>query len=186
MKIYRLRLNVKDYQWLFPEDESIWQSSMLIFDCSPKIETWVPPKVYVLHPKLRRGNFLNLCPGAFVIDDHAAETLRDFLEMSGELLPLPLGDERLFVFNALECTNSLNSDESQWELDKHTGARVRLREHAFYATRLTETPLFKIPETCRSEILTVDGLIHPEGEFKHCVAANSLEGLRFEEVWQLV
>jgi hypothetical protein len=47
-----------------------------------------------------------------------------------------------------------------------------------------EVPLFKIPETRRGEILTIEGMKDPEDEFKYRVESGGYEGLKFELLWE--
>lgn len=183
MKIYRIVADVNQYQGFSVDGDQVWQGDTLTFDCTPKSSKWAAPSVYVLHPKLRRGNFFNLCPGTLVLDGQATDVLRDMLEMSGEMLPLSCKGEQFTVLNVTDCVNVLDETKTKWVYGKSTGARIRIERYAFHPGRLTETPLFKIPETCKSEILTFEGLKDPDDEFKPRVERLGLKGLIFEEVW---
>jgi hypothetical protein len=103
--------------------------------------------------------------------------------MSGELLPLPHKAEMLHVLNATECVNALDEDTTEWIYGKTTGTRIGIRRYSFYANRLLEGPLFKIPETSATDILTIEGMKDPDDEFKGRVEQLGLTGLRFEEIW---
>ena len=184
MRIYRIVADVNRYQGFSVEGDDIWHTDMMTFDCKPKGSDWAAPSVYTLHPRLTRGSFFNLCPGALVLDGHATEALQDLLEMSGEMLPLSYNNESFTVLNVTECVNVLDEDGCKWVYGKSTGARIRIERYAFRANRLTEAPLFKIPETCRSEILCCEGLKDSDDEFKHRVERLGLKGLIFEEVWE--
>lgn len=183
MKVFRIVPDVNKFQSLLPKDEQIWATDRLTFDGTPKLPDWVPPPMYVLEPNLKRGNFISLCPGAFVVDDAAHEALRDLLEMSGELLPIGDTSSDQFVVNVTGCFNVLDDANTKWVYGASTGAKIRIERYAFHASRFTEVPLFKIPETCRGDILTVSGLKDPEDEFKHRVESAGLTGLLFEEIW---
>lgn len=184
MKIYRVIEDVNSYQGFGIDDESVWQSNLLTFDCSPKVTTWMPPTVHIHSPKLKIGSFIYLCPGALVLNAEATDTLRDLLEMSGELLPLHFKNETYHVLNVIECANVLDDDATKWVYGASTGAKIGIQTYAFHANRLLESPLFKIPETCKAEILTVEGANDPEYEFKGRVERLGLKGLRFEQIWE--
>src|SRR5262249_27870281 len=109
--------------------------------------------------------------------------LRDLLEMSGELLPFSYKGEQFTALNVTECVDALDDCKTKWVYGKGTGAKIRIERYAFSAHRLTETPLFKIPQTCKSEILACEGLKDPDDEFIGRVQRMSLQGLTFEEVW---
>jgi hypothetical protein len=104
--------------------------------------------------------------------------------MAGELLPLPHRGEVFTVLNITECINCLDHNRTRWVLGKSTGARIRIKEYAFHPNRFSESVLFKIPETCKADVLVVEGLPGCEvEEFRYVVEQNGLEGLLFEEIW---
>src|SRR5258705_13964706 len=100
--------DVNNFQKFLPEDDNVWQGDLLSFRCQSKEQSWQAPSVYIPRPTLRRGHFLDLCPGAFAIDSSATDELRDLLEMSGELLPLEHKGETFTVINVTGCYNALN------------------------------------------------------------------------------
>ena len=152
-------------------------------DCQKKFSGWKPLDVYAHNPKLKRGNFAHLCSGAFVIDAQATDKLRAVLKMAGELLPIEYEDTGLSLFNALECVNCLDGQETKWVLGKTTGTRIRIVEYHFRSDRLSESSIFKIPETAKAEILCIEGMKDPEDEFKAQVEAAGFTGLLFDELW---
>ena len=109
--------------------------------------------------------------------------LLDQLEQSGELLPLLCRGMDVRVVNVTQCINALDEDQTEWVYGQSTGQRIRIERYAFKSNRFIEAPLFKIPETSRSEILTIEGLKDPEDEFKFSVESKGLRGLLFQELW---
>ncbi len=103
-----------------------------------------------------------------------------FSKCWASLLPLPFKDKLYHVLNVTECVNVLDDHKTEWLYENGIGP---IKKYAFHAGRLTEAPLFKIPETCRSEILTLEGIKDPEDEFKGRVERLGLKGLIFEEIW---
>ena len=184
MRIYRIEMDVNVYQRFYLDEASVINLPMWKWDATPMADMWRPPAVYILHPKLKRGNFFGLAPGMVVADSVAVTAVGSFLEQSGELLPLPYKAETFHALNVTECIDSLDEDRTEWVYGKTTGAPIRIKQFAFRANRLTETPLFKIPETCRTEIYTCEGLRDPEDEFKYMVDTLGLTGLLFQEVWR--
>jgi hypothetical protein len=183
MTIYRVEPDVKNYQSFLPTEEAAWNNGQLFFDCTTRLNSWKPLDIYVLEPKLKKGNFFGLGPGSLVADSHAFELLRDLFEMSGEMLPLFHEGEKYYLINVTGCFNVLDQDRTQWEVNKK-GVRFRITNYAFRSERLTESPLFKIPETCRGEILTVADRGDDESDFKLRVESAQLTGLRFKELWR--
>ena len=186
MKIYEIVPDVNHYQsfqYDYPDADPFWKSNQWKFDCIPKASTWVPPKVNILSPKLKWGNFFNLGTGVLVFDTHATEVLRGFLEMSGELLPLNYKGDKFTVLNVTECVDALDDGKTKWVYAKDSGTKIRIEQHAFHRHRLSESPLFKIPETCKSRILTFEGMKDPQDEFKPSIERFGLTGLTFKEIW---
>jgi hypothetical protein len=181
MKVYRLRSDVNHYRYFLPEREE--DALALEMDCTPKEETWVPPPVFIYEPMLKAGDFYQFEGSKLITTLRATEVLEEFLEMAGELLPLPYGGEVYTVLNVLECINCLDHERTQWRLGPDTGEKLGPRQYAFHPDRFSESPLFKIPETCRSQILLVEGLRDPEEEFRYVVENAGLNGLVFEELW---
>ena len=191
MKVYRVVPDVNRYQSFSLEKEAQerelsalrnFEETPMTFNGTPKADNWVPPGVFIYMPKLKNGNF----PGfqytqTLVVDETALEGLRDFLEMSGELLPLPYKDKLYHVLNVVPFVNALDDNKTQWVYGKNTGEKIRIDRYAFRADRLAGTFLFKIPET--NEILTCEGIKNPNEEFKGRVERLGLKGLLFEELW---
>lgn len=184
MKVFRLDVDVNRYRYFQPEHAEAFTSGQLMFDGRSRLADWSPPTVHVYKPKLRRPNFTNFLAGTncLVCDGVAITEVRDMLERSGELLPLPYKGEMWHVLNVTEVVNVLDEDRTEWITGRSTGKRIGIKKYAFY-NRFPETPLFKIPESSNSEILTVEGLIDPADEFKPTVERLGLEGLKFEEIW---
>lgn len=84
MRIYRVRVDVNAFQSLFLENREEWCLDDVTCDCSPRAGDWTTPQVYVLKPKLNKGNFsaLNDCVGTLVVDAVALEELRDLLQQT--------------------------------------------------------------------------------------------------------
>jgi hypothetical protein len=184
MEIFRIQLNSNVFQRFLPVDPGLWKTDILKMDCQCKMSTWESPELYIYNPKLEPGNFYHLCSGAFVVDAEAMEKLRDILEMAGELLPLEHKGTPFYLVNILECVNCLDEKKTKWVIGKTTGAKIRIAKYHFERSRLSESTLFKIPETSLGEVLCVSGLKDPEDEFKAQVESLGLKGLIFEKLWE--
>lgn len=181
MKVYRVQNDVNRYQYFLPQYEEDWDR--LVMDGTPKSDIWTPPPVYVYKPRHKSGDFYQFGAGMLITNPQATEVLRTHLEMAGELLPLPFEGQIFNVLNVTECINCLDQDKTQWTYGESGKTRVEITEYVFHPNRFSESPLFKIPETCRGEVLLVEGLYDPEDEFRYVVEQHGLEGLVFEELW---
>ncbi len=182
MRVYRIRSDGNRYQYFLSEREEDWEK--LEMDCVPQIETWSPPPVFIYKPKLRQGDFYNFGSGILITSPRATEALRTHLEMAGELLPLPHADQTYTLLNVLECINCLDQERTEWVYGQTTGARIGIKKYVFHPDRFSESRLFKIPETSKSEILVVEWNEESEDEFRNAVEAAQLKGLLFEQLWE--
>lgn len=184
MKIYRVRADVERYQHFALEDPATLAGNLLVFDGTPKLEEWKPPAVRLAGPTLKRGCFLGIkgVEGTLVADSAGYMAAGEFLEMAGELLPLPCGGETFHVLNITECINALDQKLTEWNIEG--GVKRSIRRYAFHGRRMSASSLFKIPETAETDVLTFERLRIPEDEFKSAVETLGLKGLTFEELWR--
>ena len=184
MNVYKLRADVNKFQSVYLVEPDLWTLEQGTFDGRPRLEEWSPPEVYVLHPKLKRGDFLSFgsWAGTIIVTPSVRDQLADLLEMSCECLPLRFGNEELYLVNVTECINALDEANSKRDIYPD-GSPGRILEFAFHARRFTETPLFKSPETCKGDILTVEGMKDADDEFKGRVERLGLTGLVFDKLW---
>jgi hypothetical protein len=180
MRVFRLLNQVNRYQYFLARDNV--GDSMLRTDGIPKSEFWNPPEVFVYMPRLKKGEFFQFHPDHLITSPRATNVLRVFLEMSGELLPLPYNGEEYTLLNVTECIDCLDSDKSEW-LTTEKGERVYPLKYAFYPQWFSESALFKIPESCAREVLLVEGMRGASEEFRAVVERNGLKGLEYELIW---
>ena len=186
MEIFKIQINANKFQSFLPNDAHIWKTSTFKMDCVSKLSSWRPPEVYIHNPKLEKGNFFHLCSGGFVVDSYAAGRLRTVLELAGELLPLTHEGHQYYLLNILECVNCLDANTTEWVMGKTSGAKIRVMKYQFNADKISESTLFKIPETASAEMFCISGLKDPEDEFKWQVENSGLKGLVFEKVWSQI
>lgn len=183
-QVFEVRPDVNDYQKLYPCDDAMWDTGLLDFDCTRKASTWTPFELEILDGHLRRGHFLGLAAGAFVIDAYARDRLDDLLSPCVEYLPIEYDREPLWVVNVLACRDALDQATTEWEYGLRSEKRIAIEKYVFDAERLTEDALFKLPETARGQILTAtQPLSAPSHEFKARVDAMEDAGLRFDLLW---
>lgn len=180
MKVFRVTNDVNRYQYFLPEHEEDWQR--LVFDCQPRLSDWTAPAIFIYKPKHKAGDFYQFNADALITSPHATDVLRFHLEMAGELLPLFYEGEEYTILNITECINCLDSEKTRWERAQK-GKRLWPNKYVFHPDRFSESMIFKIPETCKAEVLLVEGLHEPEYEFRNVVLQAGLTGLVFEELW---
>ena len=179
MNIYRVSCDPETCQTIMPVDESVWDTDVLMFDGLPKRD-WVAPEMFVFNPLVERVGFFYLDPSVLVFDEGTMEEFADLFEMAGQILPLKVYDEQLFLLNVTQCSNSLDPESTSWKEDAGTGQRLSIRSYSFFEDRFTESSLFKIPETRLGEILTYSGFQDREDELFGRFQLLGLVGLEFE------
>ena len=177
MTIYDVRFDIDRYQYLLSDEGDRHKPGDLIFDCEVRAEAWNPPKVYIANPKAVRGDFLNMCTGGYFI---CTEKVRDELDYlfypCAELLPLPCGNEMFYIVNVLRCLNILDEKRSVF-------GGVFPKKYIFHTHRMQAQPLFKIPRTSVGQVLTSQGVLEEEYDFKLQVEQRGFKGLTFKRVW---
>jgi hypothetical protein len=171
MRIFEIEVDVNHYQYFVGETDD--DDLKLRPDGTSLEEEWVPPKVRIYKPKLKRGDFFQSPSGSIIASPRATEVLKDFFVMAGELLPLPYKDEEFTFVNVTECIDCLDHEKSD----------LLMMELVFRPDLLSESQLFKIPESATVCIYVIEGREEPECEFRHAVESNGLKGLVFTEVW---
>jgi hypothetical protein len=179
MKVYRIENDVARYQYFLTKHEA--DLFGLHTDCQPKGDTWRPPEVFIYKPLAKAGDFYQFGGAGLITSPRATESLRTFLDMAGELLPLPYQGQEYTLLNVTECINCLDQERTTWLKDVH-GNRVSPLQYVFHPDRFASSRLFKIPETYRGETLVVE-YGYDDEEFRFVVEQAGLQGLLFRELW---
>jgi hypothetical protein len=112
---------------------------------------WVPPDVYIYEPLLKTGDLYNVDQNTPIFSTMAAEALRTHLEMAGELLELHYKGQSYWLLNVLECVNCLDEVRTTWA--EYDGVKLSPDKYVFHSNRFSESGIFKISATYRSEVL---------------------------------
>lgn len=180
MKVYRINNDVNHYQYFLPEHKA--NALRLVLNCELLADSWMPHEVYIYEPKLKAGDLFNFSTGTLIFSPSATEKLQTFLEMAGELLPLPYKDEVYTVLNVTECINCLDPEKSKWLISQETGEWFgTIVKYVFHPNRFSESCIFKIPETSIVETLIVD---FEDGEgFIDALKEHDIKGYLLTLLW---
>jgi len=181
MKYYKF--SVSDSQWFMPKNED--ESMEVVFDCTKKEEEWKKLKMFVFDPKSPRCNFNTVGNGGTLLFDRKVydSDLYDLLESAGEILPVDVEGETFFLLNILVCVNALDDESSTYNTTR--GRKGRLISPALYDNRMTESSIFKIPETCKTEMYCYSGVKDADLEFKYLYEKLGFTGLEFQAMESL-
>ncbi len=183
IKIYRVKSDVDRFRWLIPEVPDSVILDYTTFECVPRSADWSPPSVRVHDLLLNEGDFAYYTPGALVANPEAFQKVKPFFETAGEILPLRCNGNQYRLLNVTVCKDAMDHNKTEWYEDN--GERVSITRFVFDEVKLEslKASIFKIPETCRGSVLTMEKNGNPEIEFKAFVETNGLSGLQFEELW---
>jgi hypothetical protein len=186
IKIFSIESDVNKYQWLMPElPEDDWLE-FLNFDCSDKNPNWSEIKWRSFNPLKKAGNFYHIGSGSLVFDEEVYDSeMFTLFEMAGQILPMKLNEKKLYALNVLECINSLDQENSEWDY-YDDGTRGRVLKYRFLKNWFSESSIFKIPETHRTDILTYSGLKNADDEFYSLYKSLNFTGLVFKELFEFV
>jgi hypothetical protein len=148
------------------------------FDGHPVEGKFEKLEVYVRQPTLKKPAIWGLAD-TLAFEDDAAAKVQLCLDQAGQQFKLPFQGSKLIVLNVTYVIDCLDEAKSEF-IDPDLPHMID--KYVFHADRL-DYSLFKIPETMSGEILTVEGLVSPDDEFKPLVEKHGLKGLRFEELW---
>jgi len=104
-------------------------------------------------------------------------------EMAGEILPIKLNGDTLYILNVLECVNMLDDKKTKWDYYEN-GDKGRILNYSFYINRFPESSILKIPETSKVDVLTYSEVKDSQDEFYYLYKHHNLTGLVFEEVYK--
>lgn len=168
MIIYEPRKDNERYQYFLPlgaEDADI----LISFNGQPKPRPWVPPKVEIEEPKLKRGDTFEFASEPLILSGRAVDVLRPHLERAGELLSLPHAGETFWILNVTKFVDCL--DHEKTDIDK----LGMFDEPKFHGERIGDATIFKIPENSAMLFVT--------DAFKSDVESGGLKGFLFEKIW---
>lgn len=183
MKVFRVDIDPNIFQSIFPDvsDEDVLLYSE--FDCTEVKHHWKSVEWYIFNPRLKKGNFFSLEHGGALAFDKTVKNsdLFPLLEMAGEIIEIEVKGEIYYILNVLNCIDAL--DESRTTFHYYSnGGRGRIISYAFNHNRVTECPIFKIPQTSKAEIL-IRSPFSDSDDFMTLYKRNSFVGLTFNALY---
>ena len=188
MKVFQVRTASDDFRRLdFDHRQMSQEDGLRYFDALecrgvPK-QAWSPPPMHFGNPLKPEPDFWSCTvAGAFAVHPRALPTVGMFIERAGQMLPIRFKNLELTVCNILQVYDCIDADRSEWRTMPSTGERYSVKRPYFVPQHFEASTLFKIP-TRNLDIFCWESNQDPEEEFKACVDANKLTGLRFELIW---
>ncbi len=180
MKIYRLRSDTENYQFLELVDAGNWRILNKILNGELPISEWRPFPVRVCRdPKSTRpdalpSDFPNL-GGLDVFSGKATKLLGATLLSNGRLLPLSSEEGEYFGFHTTTVLDALDERNSEiWRLS--TGTIADIERHVFRPDALGRAPIFRLPQK-------KFGPTYVDETFVSRISSLGLAGFKFELVW---
>jgi hypothetical protein len=183
MKVYKVKIDVNNYASFYidaPDEYYDSHREMLRFNGKPASSLWEIPPIFILHPKLKRGDFYGF-EHKIALSQHAFDFLHDLITPYAELLPLIYQNTNYYALNTINFKSLLDYDKTVWRVNE-SGERGSVKKFAFNESLLPENMLFKVPEAIAYNFV-VEINNDPATEFKARVENAGLKGLIFTEEW---
>lgn len=181
MRVFSITFDLNRFQALLVDGDDEFSFpffTTMQFAHGPLGKAWNPPPVYVDRPRLARPDIFHLVGAiGLVLGPRARSELDRIASLSGELLPLPFGAELLCLLNVTEVIDCLDAVRTVFD---GGGVAKRLE---FLPHRISEAPIFRIPQNRSSELFCHEGIGEPTWDFKATVEQANLTGVVFTEVW---
>lgn len=178
-KVFRIEGDLENYQYLVPTNLGQPGDEPGILNGTPLPDEWIPPRFYIPYPT-------KSAPAIWPVPDFAAfaiqedsksfELLVRFIHQSCQLIPVDCDGRELLLVHVVEVLNCLDRSNSSM-----MPTQTHVLQYAFH--HRFEWTLFKIPETCRHEILCWELTGEPHDEFRATIVRCGLTGLLFREIW---
>jgi hypothetical protein len=177
MNVYLLRADSNRYRGLIMTVGDLYEF-VHRFDGKPMRHPWSDAQVEWDPERLsfKKGDFPSLIPNVPVFTSRAATALEDLLVPNGELLPVTIGGEGYFLYNATRVVDAL--DELNSEIIRFPGKSkvLNIESHSFLEERVAGLAIFKIPQVVIMDVFVTD-------VFVERVRAAKLKGFDFPLVW---
>ncbi|MFV8282613.1 imm11 family protein [Christiangramia marina] len=187
MKIYRIEVDVKKYQWIMADINEDDSNFIDIHFFNGKEKNNWPEDIdfYIYNTKNLPGNFFYLDGGSALVFDQAVydSPIFDIFEQAGQIIPINCSGEKLYILNVLECINMLDLNKSQFEI-YDDGSKGEVLEFHFHEERISESSIFKIPQMNASQVLTYCDVKDASDEFFNLYNKFNFTGLVFEKLYE--
>lgn len=160
---------------------------LLRFDGTPRAPSWQPLAVRTYDRRAPRPDIFQLIPaygsvGSLVFTERALQVVGTLAERSGELLPLRLGEETLFLLNVTRVVeDSLDPEKALCVPPEKRHVHIEPFRYAFLPERLPAAGIFHIPEAVGRLLCAED--VGDQPGFRRVVDEAGITGLNFRLVW---
>lgn len=179
MRIYKVKPDVTKCQLIQRDDNY----ELVNFDCLPKKEDWLKDDWYIYDPIKPKTHFYITAGSTIIFDEVVYNSdLLTLFEISGEVLPIEIENEKYYFINVTNCINALDKEKTKYHFYPD-GSKGRIKDFIFHSNRVGGPPLFKIPETRKVDILCSEGIVDSWDEFKGRYDELGFTGLKFTEIY---
>lgn len=168
---------------ILPDIEGMEILKYKIFDGEKKSEFWKDSIWYIHNPLIEKTDFVSIGTNAALLFTQKVfdSELYSIIERAGEILPIKINDENYFVLNVTEVINVLDKKNTTWELFEDIKGDIT--KYSFLKNRFTNSSVFKIPETFKTEIFIHSDNVVFEEDFYTLYNKLNFTGLIFNEVY---
>lgn len=180
MKIYKVEADPTISQIIQRDD----CYELFNFDCTSKKNVWKKDGWYIYNPVDPKSNFYSTGGTSSLVFDQKVynSDLLTLFEISGEVLPIEIGNKHYYFINVKGCINALDLGKTTHYIYPD-GTKGRIKDFIFHPQRIGGNPLFKVPETRKNDVLCFEGICDPWDEFKGRYEELGFTGLNFIELY---
>lgn len=168
---------VEGGEWIVPEDGD-YETALYRCNGAALANGWNPIVVRPIsaHGRARQPSALPWCGHqVIVMRQRALDVLRPIVEPHGEVLPLALGGETLFMLNVTTVVDGL--DQALSEIVRFdSGDIMDVPRHAFRADVIRGVDVFKLSELRSSSVYVT-------GKVIQAALAAGLDGFAWQKLW---
>lgn len=156
-------------------------------------DTWKPLKIYLNRRDYNKNLLLPVADcidyssRSLILSERAIEVLREYLEPTGELLPVEVYNKsklnytklknKYFAYNCLNTLNTIDKNNSKVS-SLSDGTVISVEKYAFFYEKLKDQVIFK-----DNGVMKVACEIYCTDKFHNKIIENNLKGFTFTLLW---
>jgi hypothetical protein len=176
MAIYRIIEDSDAYNSVVYSENEVPLETIQRLNGIPQSTSWKPIPVQI-YSVGKGADFLRFVPAVPVVTERAWATLSHLLQSHAELLPLANTSSqlKLFALHVTSVVDCLDHDKASIRRFPEGNPMYPLERYAFIESIADRYPVFRLPETLRSELLATEA-------FREVALRAKISGLLFEQL----
>ncbi|MGC7873762.1 imm11 family protein [Desulfosporosinus sp. SYSU MS00001] len=181
MRIYKLKSDVENYEWLTLVNEEDWRMMNHLFNGQPAAEKYRSIQVIKMNDQDRDRPLSDcpyLMPGISILNQKAIDKIWHLFSPYSELLPLSSYEGKFYIVHVTNILDCIDYQKSIFKRFKNSPESqiMRFIKYAFHSDKVGSNLIFKIIDQPKSTVFVTQ-------EFVNYVNSTDITGLKFDLVW---